>query len=420
MFKDNPLLIAEKQLRETADLLGLDKKIINQLLKIDNFIKGQISIKLDNGRLKNFSVFRSQHNNSRGPYKGGIRFHPGVFEDEVKALSTWMTWKTAVVNIPFGGGKGGVAVDPKTLSLKELEKLSRAYIKFIAPYIGVNKDIPAPDVGTNSQIMAWMLDEYEKIIKRKELGVLTGKPIELGGSLGRTEATGLGGFYILEEIGQLINKKKEQIRIGIQGFGNVGSYFAKFASSAGYQVVAVADSQQTIYQPKGLDIKKMFNYKVERGSLSGWPKDQVLKSNKILGLPMDVLVPAALENAICNNNANEIKARYILELANGPVTPEAEKFLISKKIVILPDVLVNAGGVIVSYFEWVQNCQNYYWPEKEIYYQLRKIMKQAFSDVQKEYFYLKRVQPLTTWRMASYAIAIKRVIKAMQLRGILV
>lgn len=417
--QENPLTIAQKQLEETADLLGLDKKTVNRLFRVNNFIEGQIAIKLDNGRVKKFPAFRSQHNNSRGPYKGGIRFHPAVFGDEIKALSMWMTWKTAVVNIPFGGAKGGVAVDPKTLSLKELERLSRAYIRFIAPYIGQNKDIPAPDVGTNAEVMAWMLDEYEKLVGHKEPGALTGKPVELGGSLGRMSSTGLGGFYILEEISRLAKKRKEQIRVAVQGFGNVGSYFAKFAAAAGYKVVAVADSRTTIYQPKGLDIKRLFEYKAERGSLEGWRDAEVLKSSEILGLPVDVLVPAALENALHRENAEEVKARYILELANGPVTPEAEHILTSKKIVIVPDILANAGGVVVSYFEWVQNLENYYWPEKEVYNKLKAIMRRAFSEVEGEYLILKRRHPSVTRKNAGLAVAIKRIIRAMHLRGIL-
>ena len=417
---ENPLIAAQKQLQETADLLGFDKKTINRLSKIENFIKKQVTIRLDNGRTKKFDVFRSQHNHSRGPYKGGIRFHPGVFADEVKALSMWMTWKTALVDIPFGGAKGGIVVDSQKLSSSELERLSRAYIRSIASYIGVNKDIPAPDVGTNAQVMAWMLDEYENIVKRKEPGVLTGKPIELGGSLGRTAATGLGGFYVLEEMARMIKKKKSQIQIAIQGFGNVGSYFARFADEAGYKIVAVADSHCAIYQPKVLSAEKLFKYKNERGSFSGWSDGKILKSGEILNLSVDVLAPAALENALRRENVQTVKARYILELANGPTTPEAEKFLTSKKTVIMPDILANAGGVVVSYFEWVQNLQNYYWPEKEVYKKLEKIMKRSCSEVKQEYFNLKRNYPSVTWRNAAYAVSLKRIVQVMRLRGILV
>jgi glutamate dehydrogenase/leucine dehydrogenase len=411
---NNPLENARKQLQGIAGVLGLDDQAIKKISKIDKFIQGEVEIKLDNGKKKKFKVFRSQHNDSRGPYKGGIRFHPGVSEDEVKALSMWMTWKTAVVDIPYGGGKGGVIVDPDSLSPAELERLSRAYIQFIAKDIGSDRDIPAPDVNTNSQIMAWMLDEYEKTIGRKDPGVLTGKPIELGGSRGRTEATGLGGFYILEAFTK--NKPKKQISLAIQGCGNVGSYFAKFAYRAGYKIVALADSRNTIYDPKGINVEKALDYKDKKKSFAGFLA-KILPSEDIIGVAADIFVPAALENAITEKNLDRLKCSAILEMANGPTTPEAEAELTRKGIEIIPDVLANAGGVAVSYFEWVQNLQNYYWEEKEVYAKLKRLMLDAYAGVEKKYRELKAKDKKANLRLAAYAIAVERVKKAMTLRG---
>ncbi len=413
---NNPLENARKQLEQVAEILGFDALTIKKLSRIDRFIEGNIEIKLDNGKTKKFKAFRSEHNNACGPYKGGIRFHPGVSVDEVKALSMWMTWKTAVVGIPYGGGKGGVIVEPSSLSKRELERLSRAYIRLIAKYIGSDKDIPAPDVNTNGRVMAWMLDEYEKIIGRKDPGALTGKPLELGGSKGRTEATGLGGFYILEAFAKKLKKPKKNITLAIQGCGNVGSYFARFAYKAGYKIVAISDSRNTIYDSKGINAEKALAYKEKNKTLVGFPA-KIMASEEIVGVATDIFVPAALENAIHENNAAKLKCRYVLELANGPTTPEAEKILTKKGILIIPDVLANAGGVAVSYFEWVQNLQNYYWEEKEVYAKLKKLMLDAYSSVEKKYAELKRVHKGINMRMAAYAIAVERVRKAMELRG---
>jgi glutamate dehydrogenase/leucine dehydrogenase len=413
---NNPLENARKQLGQVAEILGFDALTIKKLSRIDRFIEGNIEIKLDNGKTKKFKAFRSEHNNALGPYKGGIRFHPGVSVDEVKALSMWMTWKTAMVGIPYGGGKGGVIVEPSSLSKRELERLSRVYIRLIAKYIGSDKDIPAPDVNTNGRIMAWMLDEYEKIIGRKDPGALTGKPLELGGSKGRTEATGLGGFYILEAFAKKFKKPKKNITLAIQGCGNVGSYFARFAYKAGYKIVAISDSRNTIYDSKGMDAEKALAYKEKNKTLVGFPA-KVMASEEIVGVVTDIFVPAALENAIHENNVAKLKCRYVLELANGPTTPEAEEILTKKGILIIPDVLANAGGVAVSYFEWVQNLQNYYWEEKEVYAKLKKLMLDAYFSVEKKYAELKSVHKGINMRMAAYAIAVERVRKAMELRG---
>lgn len=403
---------AVSQLEQVARLLDLDEKVVEILSKPKKLLKDEIEIEMDDGSKKEFTAFRSQHNDAIGPHKGGIRFHPQVSEDEVKALSMWMTWKCSVVGIPYGGGKGGIIVDPKKLSEIELEKLSRAYIKFIADDIGAWVDVPAPDVNTNSQIMAWMLDEYENIKGKKESGVLTGKPIELGGSLGRTEATGLGGFYVLEKLAEVKSLKKEETIIAVQGMGNVGYWFADFASNAGYKVVAISDSKGGIYNKDGLHMERVLEYKTKKGTLKGYEGVKEISNNDLLKLDIGVLVPAALENVISKENANNIKAKYIIELANGPVTPEADEILHKKGIISIPDVLANAGGVTVSYFEWVQNNMGYYWEKEEVFSKLKTIMDKAFVEIWTRYNEKK-----VTMRMAAYIGAVERVVKAMKLRG---
>jgi glutamate dehydrogenase len=416
-MKNNPLENAKQQLFDIAKVLELDKKTIDRLLKIENFVFGEISIKLDNGNTQKFKAWRSQHNNACGPYKGGIRFHEGVTEEEVRALSMWMTWKTAVVGIPYGGAKGGVAVNPKSLSKSELQRLSRAYIKLIYKSIGADKDIPAPDVNTNAEIMGWMLDEYEKLVGHKEPGALTGKPIELGGSKGRTEATGLGGSYVLDSFVKKIKKQKKNVSVAVQGFGNVGSYFTRFVYLNGYKVVAVSDSKNTLYNEKGLNISKVFEYKMANDTFKGFSGGKLLPPEAVLSLNVDILVPAALENAVNEDNVSKINARHILEMANGPITPKAEEILTAKKILIVPDVLANAGGVAVSYFEWVQNLQNYYWEEREVYAKLKKIMDDAFASVWIEFDRLVKISKKATLRQAAYSLAVQKVIKAMKFRG---
>jgi glutamate dehydrogenase len=416
-MKNNPLENAKQQLLDIAKVLELDKKTIDRLLKIENLVSGEISIKLDNGKIQKFKAWRSQHNSACGPYKGGIRFHEGVTVEEVQALSMWMTWKTAVVGIPYGGGKGGVVVNPKSLSKAELQRLSRAYIKLISKAIGSDKDIPAPDVNTNAEIMGWMLDEYETIVGRKEPGVLTGKPIELGGSKGRTEATGLGGSYVLDSFVKKIKKQKKSVSVAIQGFGNVGSYFAQFAHAGGYKIVAVSDSKNTLYNEKGLNIAKAFEHKMANDTFKGFGGGKLLPPEAVLSLNVDILIPAALENAINEDNVSKINARHILEMANGPVTPKAEEILTAKKILIVPDVLANAGGVAVSYFEWVQNLQNYYWEKEEVYAKLKKLMDTAFVSVWTEFERLAKISKKATLRQAAYSLAVQRVVKAMKSRG---
>ncbi len=410
---------------------GFDQ-IINQLKRPDRVLEGTLTIEMDDGSERDFQAFRSQHDNARGPYKGGIRFHQDVTKDEVMALSTWMTWKCAVTGIPYGGGKGGVVVDPRTLSTTELESLSRAYARFLGENIGPWIDVPAPDVNTTPQIMAWMVDEYQQMLFERgtqvvnPLASFTGKPLVLGGSQGREEATGLGGVYILEELYAELHKagtfaSKSDVTIAIQGFGNVGYWFAHHATERGYTVVAVSDSRGGIFVADGLDPKNTLECKQKSGSIQqcactaeGCDSKcgKQLSNEELLELEVDILVPAALENVITAENAPRIKARYILELANGPVTPEADVLLEKQKTVVIPDVLANAGGVTTSYFEWVQNLQGYYWSKEEVLSKLEPLMQRSFKEMWQNKTSLK-----LSARMATYVTAVKRVIDAHLIRG---
>lgn len=400
---------------------------IEQLKNPDKVIEGTLRIRMDNGKVKTFKAFRSQHNNAVGPYKGGIRFHQDVSKEEVMALSTWMTWKCSVTGIPYGGGKGGVIVDPKQLSQTELQRLSRAYASFIAPHIGPWVDVPAPDVNTDGQIMAWMVDEYEQVAKKRyktlvenPLATFTGKPLLLGGSQGRTEATGLGGFYVFENLSKKLKLKPKQTTIAIQGFGNVGYWFAYYAVKAGYKVVALSDSKGGVYNEKGLDPEKVLACKQAGGSVGSCNCTAKGCSNtgkhitnaELLELAVDVLVPAALENVITKENAGKIQAKLILELANGPTTPEADKILAKNKVDVIPDVLANAGGVTVSYFEWVQNLQGYYWEKELVLERLKSLMDTATDRM----WQLKKDHNVTS-RVATYMSAVKKVVDTMLLRG---
>lgn len=396
-----------------------------RLQKPQNIVKGEVEIAMDDGSKKKFQVFRSQHNNALGPYKGGIRFHPQVSESEVKALSLWMSLKTSVAGLPFGGSKGGIVVEPRGLSAGELERLSRAYMRFIAPHIGIDKDIPAPDVNTNSQIMAWMLDEYEKAVGRHEPGVLTGKPLEVGGSEGRTKATGYGGVlalqFLLEKIKDTLDKPKSQVTIAVQGFGNVGYYFAKIASDAGFRVVAVSDSKGGVYVEEGLDPAATLACKEEKGRIANCycvggvcelNKGREISNEELLELDVDVLVPAALENVLHKVNAAKVKAKVVVEMANGPLTSEADEILIKKGILVVPDIFANAGGVSVSYLEWVQNRMGYYWPEDEVDAKLEALMEKAFEAIWRKYQELKANEDTTSLRKAAYILAVERILAA--------
>lgn len=408
---------AKRQLDEVVPHLAKEysdkqkfTKAISILKSPQKFFKKQITIKLDNGENKSFWAYRSQHNNARGPYKGGVRYHPNVSEDEVKALSFWMSIKCAVIDIPYGGAKGGVAVDPKSLSAHELKSLSYAYSEFLSPYIGAWRDIPAPDVNTDSQIMAWMLEAYEKKVGYFSPATFTGKPISLGGSEGRDEATGQGGVYILQEYLRKKEMKNKRTTIAVQGIGNVGYWFARLAQDAGFKIVAISDSKGAVFYTKGLDIDKVMKHKEKTGTVTGIYDE--LTNDELLALPVDVLVPAALENAITDKNAKMINAKLVLEMANGPVTPEAERVLIKQNIKIIPDVLANSGGVGVSYFEWVQNLYGYKWSKNKVNTKLKTLMTKAFSDVQ-NIVDAKN----TSYRQAAYFLGVKRIIDAMILRG---
>ena len=376
-------------------------KAVDLLSKPQRLLSKKLSIKMDNGKTKTFQAYRSQFNDARGPFKGGIRYHPNVSLDEVKALSFWMAVKCAVVGIPYGGAKGGITFDPQTLSQNELKKLTYAYAEFITPYVGPWVDVPAPDVNTDGQIMAWLLEAYEKKVGYQAPATFTGKPIELGGSQGRTEATGYGGVCILKEYAKSKKLKVKSLTMAVQGFGNVGYWFAKIAQKEGFKVVAVSNSKGGIYNPKGLDIDKLTpDFKSN------------ITNEELLALPVDILVPAALENAITKDNADRVRARVVFEMANGPTTPEADEILAKRKIDVIPDVLTNAGGVTVSYFEWVQNLNGYYWEREEVLKKEEKIMIKAFNDI-----YKTTLEKKVTYRKAAFILAIKRIIDAMILRG---
>lgn len=369
---------------------------------------------MDDGSIKIFTGYRIQFNNARGPTKGGIRFHHEVDLEEVKTLAFLMTLKCAVVNIPFGGAKGGVVVDVKKLSNGELERLSRAYTRELYKFMGPDTDIPAPDVNTTPQIMMWMLDEYEKIIGRHAPGFITGKPIEVGGSLVRDISTALGGFFVLKEIIKQKAMNPEGIKVVVQGFGNAGMNIAKILSDEGYKIVAVSDSKTGIYNENGLEIKKVVEYKTSKKSLKGFKDAKEVTNEELLEIECNVLIPAALGNVITKDNAGNIKAKIVLEISNGPITPEADKVLEEKGIMVIPDILANAGGVAVSYFEWVQNSMNYYWAREEVLEKLERCMVTATKDVNDACRKYK-----CSMRDASYTISVNRVLQAERLRGTL-
>jgi glutamate dehydrogenase (NAD(P)+) len=368
-------------------------------------------VKMKDGTIRVINGYRVQYNDARGPTKGGIRFHPHVDIDEVKALALWMTLKTAVLDLPYGGAKGGITIDTKSTSTDDLERISREFIRQIHNFVGPTKDIPAPDVYTNAQVMAWMLDEYEKIKGEKAPGMLTGKPIELGGSLGRDIATAQGAAYVFREAADAYDLKPNAT-VAVQGFGNAGMNIAKILAGWGYKIVALSDSKGGIYNDNGFNVEEVNAFKEKNGSLVDFPKAKKVTNEELLLLNVDVLVPAALENQITKENAAKIKAKMILEVANGPVTSEADAILHKNDVVVLPDILTNAGGVTVSYFEWVQNNQGYYWTEQEVLDKLEKKMTAAFKEVHE---LVKRLD--IDHRTAAYIVAINRIIEAEKKRG---
>ena len=409
----NPFKIAQAQLDESVKRLNLTPRIHRLLRKPMREYCVTIPVKMDNGRIKRFKGFRIQYNDARGPCKGGIRFHPEETIDTVRALSAWMTWKTALVDIPLGGAKGGVICNPKTMSCGELERLSRGYIRKIFKYIGPEKDIPAPDVYTTPQIMAWMMDEYSKLKGYYCPGVITGKPVEVGGSLGRGDATARGGLYTVREAARHLRLNTKNATVAIQGYGNAGSYAAILSREIlGCKVVAVSDTKGGIYKPDGFDPHSVLQHKKKTGSVINFPGAKSITNEDILELDVDILCPAALENVITKENAPKVKAKIIAELANGPTTPDADKILYNNKVFVIPDFLCNAGGVTVSYFEWVQNLSNFYWELEEVHQRLDKKMTKAFKDTLD--ICLKRKVGM---RVAAYMVAVDRVARVMELRG---
>jgi len=381
---------ARNLIEKTGKEMGLDNNLISRLMEPETVHEFNFPVMMDNGQKKVFRGWRIQHNSALGPYKGGIRFHPGTVREEVQALATLMSIKCAVAGIPYGGGKGGVTVDPKKLSEHELERLSRAFAGKIAHLIGEDVDVPAPDVNTTPKIMAWMIDEYEKIIGKKSPGTFTGKPVGMGGSLGRTEATGRGGLFVLQSLLKKLKKNPKSMTIAVQGFGNVGYYFAKLASEVGFKVVAVSDSKGGVYVKEGLSVETTLKCKKEKGHVAGcYCKGSVcdikygrtVTNEELLQLPVDILVPAALENVINEGNVSKIKAKIILEMANGPITSDSYRYLSDNKVIVVPDVLANSGGVIVSYLEWVQNKAGYYWSEEEVNSKLKNTIERAFEKI---------------------------------------
>jgi glutamate dehydrogenase len=408
----NPHEIAQVLIANATRELGLPTAVYEYLKEPERILHISIPVRMDNGEIKTFVGYRSQHSTVVGPAKGGVRFHPQVTLDEVKALSTWMTIKCAVMGLPYGGGKGGIICDPTSLSKRELEALSRSYIRGLADFVGPDRDIPAPDVNTNPQIMGWMMDEYSKMKGYNAPGLITGKPMILGGSAGRGAATGRGVMLCIREAANRIGMNLKGATCAIQGFGNVGSWAALLLEELGVKIVAVNDVHGGAHNPNGLNIKEVVEYYAQHGTTKGFPGSQNIDGSTLLALPVDVLVPAALENQITLANADQIKAKIVAEAANGPTTPEAARILTEKGILQIPDILCNAGGVTVSYFEWVQNIQNYYWTEEEVNEKLEHMMVNAFNAVFKV-----REQRKVSMRRAAYMVAVKRLADAMTARG---
>ena len=403
----------QAQLDEVAEILHLEPSIHAILREPMREIQVSIPVKMDDGLTKIFTGFRVQYNNARGPFKGGIRFHPDETIDTIRALAAWMTWKCAVVNAPFGGGKGGVICNPKEMSRGELEGLSRGYIDAIWEFIGPDKDIPAPDVYTNPQIMGWMMDEYSKLKGYYSPQVITGKPLAIGGSLGRVDATARGAVFTIIEAAKHLNIDLSTATAAIQGYGNVGSNASLLIHDMlGSKIIAVSDSKGGIYNKHGLEPRNVLQHKEKTGSVINFPEAENISNDQLLELGVTILCPAALENVITEENAPRIKAKMVAALANGPITPEADEVLNHSGVFVIPDFLCNAGGVTVSYFEWVQSLDKYYWDEEEIHRQLNKSMTKAFRDVLTES--LKRK---VSMRIAAYIVAVARVAEAVRLRG---
>ena len=409
----NPFKIAKQQFNKAADYLDLDASTRQVLSNAKRQLIVSIPVKMDGGDVQVFEGYRVQHNIARGPAKGGIRYHPNVTLDEVKALASWMTWKCATVGIPYGGGKGGVICDPKSLSKNELERLTRRYAFEIAPIIGPDRDIPAPDVYTDEQTMAWIMDTISMVRGHTELGVVTGKPLSLGGSQGRAEATARGCLYALREACEVKGMELKGARVAVHGFGNAGANIARLVAADGARVVAAADSKNGIYSASGIDIQAALAHKKETTSLAGLPGTKEMPAEEVIEVDCDILLPAALENAITLANVGRVKAKIIAELANGPTTPGADEVLFKEGVFLIPDILANAGGVTVSYYEWVQDQYSFFWSENQINETLEQTMKTAFKSV---YDTAQRYE--TDMRTGAYILAVDRVAEATRMRGI--
>ncbi len=413
IVKPNPYHVAVEQFMIAADKLNLDEGMKQILSKPKRELTVNFPVRMDDGSYRVFTGYRVQHSLTRGPAKGGIRYHQDVSLDEVRALAMWMTWKCATVGIPYGGAKGGIIVDPKKLSLAETERMTRRFAAEIAPIIGPEVDIPAPDVNTNSQTMAWIMDTISMMRGYPIPGLITGKPIALEGSLGRNEATARGLQYVVREAAKTKNMSLQGARVVVQGYGNAGAIAARLLAEDGAIIIAVSDSRGGIYNSKGIDPNGALRYKQEHGTLSGFAGSDDISNEAILEVECDILVPAALESVITGRNADRIKTKMIAEAANGPTGPEADRILHDKGIMVLPDILANAGGVTVSYFEWAQNIQGYYWAEDEVNVKLERVMKRSFQDV-----YETATNSSVDMRTGAYMLAISRVAEVTRLRGI--
>ena len=414
MSQLNPFAIAQQQLDEAAERLGLDKGVHEFLRWPIREYHFTLPIKMDNGSTRVFKGYRVQYNNARGPTKGGLRWHPEETIDTVRALAAWMTWKTAAVDIPLGGGKGGITCNPKELTDSEKERLARAFIRAVGRELGVHRDVPAPDVYTTPQIMAWMMDEYEAMVGQSHPGMITGKPIAIGGSQGRGDATARGGVYCVREAARALNLNLTEATYAIQGFGNAGQFAATLHEEilGGGTLLAASDSRGGVINKNGLDAKALVQHKLETGTVAGFPGAEAISNEELLELECDVLYPAALESVITANNAGNVKAKIVCELANGPTTPDADKILFEKGVYVLPDFLANAGGVTVSYFEQVQNTYNYYWSLDDVHRQLDRKMTDAFVAVHEMSQKSKAHN-----RLAAYMVAVTRVAEACKIRG---
>ena len=410
---ENPFRLARQQLRKVADTFGIDDDLVGVLGECKKAVEVAIPTTMDDGSVRVFTGWRVTHNVARGPSKGGIRYHPDVTLDEVKALAMWMTWKCALMGIPFGGAKGGVVCDPKQLSRRELERLTRRYTSEIINEIGPEKDIPAPDVGTDGSVMAWIFDTYSMNKGHSVLGVVTGKPLTIGGSLGREEATARGSLFCIRDAVAKQDRRLAGMKVAVQGFGNVGSYLARFLHEEGAIVTGISDSTVALHNPKGIDVPAAFAHKREHRTLAGLKDAESITNDELLLLDVDILAPCALEQVITEQNAEQVKASILCEGANGPVTPQADAILEDKGVLILPDVLANAGGVVVSYFEWVQGLQEYFWKESEVNAKLNDIVSRAFEETWETA--KRRDMPM---RVAAYGLAVQRVAEATVTRGI--